>query len=446
MAAVDNILIRHIPDCAASLPQSNSARPTCPPRRCESVFPGVCLHNATCSATDLDCLCGIAWNSPILNGCSATSCDIADGLATINGTATACGIQPSPQTPALLASTIVLGAVAILCIGVRLLGRPKARSQWLQKADDWMMACNVVFVAGMIACTSLAHGYGYGKDTWTLATRDIRAVNILIYNLELLYTFILHLTKLSILYFYLQFFPCTVFPRVRTAIYVTIGLVVASGISFTMAVVFQCTPAYALWDIFNDDIPMSDRRSWRCINYNVYGYTGATINLLFDFWLMALPMPELIKLTLPMRKKIAVCFMFTVGGFVTFITIPRIFYMNHFDQTQNAMHDLLWVSFWGHVECLSSVILACIPSICIVLVRIYRRRGSSAELPGHHSPECHSPRSRAHGPRHMMESGASNESEAATGSEMTTIESRSWVDHRDGSTVSLKLPIVMTSI
>ena len=32
------------------------------------------------------------------------------------------------------------------------------------------------------------------------------------------------------------------------------------------------------------------------------------------------------------------------------------------------------MSFWGHLEGITSVILACTPSICIILARIYRRR------------------------------------------------------------------------
>jgi branched-subunit amino acid transport protein AzlD len=128
------------------------------------------------------------------------------------------------------------------------------------------------------------------------------------------YTLIIHLTKFSILYFYLQFFPFVVFPKLRTTIYVTMAATLASGLAFTMAVVFQCTPISAAWNGFDEFTPASEMASAHCINVNVYGFTGASINLAFDLWLMLLPMPELIKLTLPLRKKIAVCLMFAVGS------------------------------------------------------------------------------------------------------------------------------------
>jgi len=117
------------------------------------------------------------------------------------------------------------------------------------------------------------------------------------------------LTKLSILGFYLRFFPFVCFPGLRTAIYITIAIVVASGISFTMTITFQCTPISFLWSSFDDPGPVGS-----CIDINPYAWTSACFNFAVDLWLMALPLPELIKLSLPRRKKVVVCLMFTVGS------------------------------------------------------------------------------------------------------------------------------------
>jgi hypothetical protein len=100
----------------------------------------------------------------------------------------------------------------------------------------------------------------------------------------------------------------------RTTIYATIVATIASGVGFTAAIVFQCTPINSLWNAFNEDILPPDRVSWHCININAFGWSGATINLVLDMWLMLLPMAELIKLSLPLRKKIVVCLMFAVGS------------------------------------------------------------------------------------------------------------------------------------
>ena len=131
----------------------------------------------------------------------------------------------------------------------------------------------------------------------------------LIYNLEIYYTLINMLTKLSILGFFLRFFPFVVFPALRIIIYVTISIVAASGLSFTAAIVFQCTPISYLWSAFDDPPPAGT-----CIDINIYGWTVAAFNFALDLWLMMLPMPELLKLSLPRRKKVVVCLMFAVGS------------------------------------------------------------------------------------------------------------------------------------
>ena len=127
--------------------------------------------------------------------------------------------------------------------------------------------------------------------------------------MELYYTLINMLTKLSILGFYLRFFPFVLFPGLRTAIYVTIGITAASGISFAFTIIFQCTPISFFWSGFDDPVPAGS-----CIDINIYAWTVASFNFALDLWLLVLPMPELLKLSLPRRKKVVVCLMFAVGS------------------------------------------------------------------------------------------------------------------------------------
>lgn len=38
------------------------------------------LQESSCDEADLDCLCPVAWGSPVLDGCTMQSCDIAQAL------------------------------------------------------------------------------------------------------------------------------------------------------------------------------------------------------------------------------------------------------------------------------------------------------------------------------------------------------------------------------
>ncbi|GAB1316037.1 hypothetical protein MFIFM68171_06247 [Madurella fahalii] len=327
--------------------------------------------NSTCAPTDTGCVCGVVMASPLMKGCAMQSCNMGDALGTTNGTATACNVPVRDKGALLYVVTTALCAIALACIFMRLLGAPTAQKKWTQVADDWYMIGNTVLLVGMMVCTILIHHNNYGRDIWALTTGQIRNIMILIYNLEIYYTLINMLTKLSILGFYLRFFPFVVFPGLRTAIYITIAITVASGISFTMSIVFQCTPISFFWSTFDDPPPVGS-----CTNINVYGWTVASFNFALDFWLLALPMPELLKLRLPPRKKVVVCLMFAVGSFVTIVTIPRLMSMAAFKNTTNPTYDLYEVSLWGHVEATVCVILACIPRISILFMRISRNYSS----------------------------------------------------------------------
>ncbi|KAK3984420.1 hypothetical protein QBC44DRAFT_375184 [Cladorrhinum sp. PSN332] len=321
---------------------------------------------STCSPTDTGCACKLVLASPLMSGC-AMSCNVGDAFSTINGTATACNIPMRDNGAVLYIATTVLCSIALVSILMRLLSTPTSQKSWINVADDWYMIANAILLIGIMACTILIYHNKYGRDIWTLNKRQIKNILILLYNLEIYYTLINMLTKLSILGFYLRFFPFIVFPGLRTAIYITIAVTTASGISFTMSIVFQCTPINFFWSRF-DDLPSIGS----CININAYAWTVAIFNFALDLWLLALPMPELFKLSLPLRKKIVVCLMFAVGGFVTIVSVPRIISMASFKSTINPTYDLVEVSFWGHVEASVCVILACIPRISIFFMRIYR--------------------------------------------------------------------------
>jgi hypothetical protein len=126
-----------------------------------------------------------------------------------------------------------------------------------------------------------------------------------------MYTLIITLTKLSILCFYLRIFPFAVFPTLRTIIFVTMAVTSASGLAFCMTMLFQCTPVNSYWDFLD----YNERgEAMQCININACGWSHAAITISLDLWLMALPLPELLKLNLSWRRKVRVCLMFLVGG------------------------------------------------------------------------------------------------------------------------------------
>jgi len=89
------------------------------------------------------------------------------------------------------------------------------------------------------------------------------------------------------------------------------GVTAASGLAFSLAMVFQCTPIDSFWNF----LEYNERGdAWQCININACGWSHGAVTISLDLLLMVLPMPELLRLSLPWRKKLRVCIMFAMGG------------------------------------------------------------------------------------------------------------------------------------
>jgi hypothetical protein len=113
------------------------------------------------------------------------------------------------------------------------------------------------------------------------------------------------MTKISILFFYLRIFPKR---HIRIAAYVVMGLNVAFLLVFVLITVFQCTPLEGAWRHW--DSP----HEYTCRNINAQAWGAAAGNLVLDLMTMGLPLRELYRLNLSLRKKISVMAMFCIGS------------------------------------------------------------------------------------------------------------------------------------
>jgi hypothetical protein len=109
--------------------------------------------------------------------------------------------------------------------------------------------------------------------------------------------------KFSILHFYLVIFPNK---RFRRACYVLLVISALYWISIVLETFLLCKPVEYNWN---------KKINGHCTKHlrEVYMSAGI-INLLVDFIIIAMPMPMLIRLTLPTRKKIGLIAIFSVGA------------------------------------------------------------------------------------------------------------------------------------
>lgn len=164
---------------------------------------------------------------------------------------------------------------------------------------------------------------GFGKDTWLVSADNIymiQKVGIkryilyqdknandqqLAYASQVSYFPSSGFTKLCFLFFFLRIFPAK---RVQQVIYIFIGISVAYIVACGLTITFACKPISATWTVWD-----GEHKPDYCINQNKFYLISSTFNIALDLAIVAIPLPELLKLKLSLRKKLFLISMFSVG-------------------------------------------------------------------------------------------------------------------------------------
>ena len=111
------------------------------------------------------------------------------------------------------------------------------------------------------------------------------------------------LAKLSILLQYLRILVPTrnkVFYLTHFVIWLNLLFYIAIG----LVTIFECKPREKIWKPF---LP------GRCVNFNAVLITGASVNIVSDFVILAFPIASVWRLQMAVRHKIGISAIFAVG-------------------------------------------------------------------------------------------------------------------------------------
>ncbi|KAI4751009.1 hypothetical protein E4T52_16435 [Aureobasidium sp. EXF-3400] len=195
---------------------------------------------------------------------------------------------------------------------------------------------------------------GMGKDMWFVSFDHITEILEIFYFTELLYLAAIGLTKISMLLFYLRIFPDW---KLRRAIYAMIGICGLYSVVFVTVTALQCIPVSMAWKKWDGE------HHGKCLDLNADGWASASLNIILDLIVIALPMKQLTSLNMSWQRKLGVIVMFLGGGFVTIVSILRLKYLIQFAHTDNVTWDYLPVGYWSAVETHVGVMVACAPAI-----------------------------------------------------------------------------------
>ncbi|KAK2596067.1 hypothetical protein N8I77_013575 [Diaporthe amygdali] len=184
--------------------------------------------------------------------------------------------------------------------------------------------------AGSIACTIIAIQYGFGKHAWNVKPTEILGYYHKLVAMAVTYFWTPSLTKLSVLTLIHHVYRAK-WGRVCT--WVIAAAILIYTIVFTVLVTGPCNPMGG---------------SVKCLN-NVGG-AHAALNILSDVLVIVLPIPLVHELQMPMRQKISVGILMTLGSFCLIASIGRIAFVVDIHDNPDITFCEAKVGVWSALE------------------------------------------------------------------------------------------------
>ncbi|KAI3328106.1 hypothetical protein HD806DRAFT_350269 [Xylariaceae sp. AK1471] len=250
--------------------------------------------------------------------------------------------------------------------------------------DDYLIGwATITAVAECIAGLVYGPPYGLGRHVQTLPPGNLSKYLEGDYIFSHFYDFAIVSTKLSILALYYRIFATA---KMRIFILITAALVLAWLVEMEVILGLGCRPIQGWWDA-------KVTATAKCVNKVAFTYSTNILNLIFDIWIFAMPIPIILKLNVNKEKRIALCFLFSIGLGVCAISIARlsvIFSAGSDDVTWNEV-PLGILSAW---EPCGAILVANLPIIYRTVARGFKSIGStvkSTRTAGYSSKELSSP-------------------------------------------------------
>ncbi|KAF2760398.1 hypothetical protein EJ05DRAFT_508938 [Pseudovirgaria hyperparasitica] len=313
-------------------------------------------HNTTCGPTDIPCICSDTGLQSAIEVCVLSTCTIKEALVAKNSSMTLCGAPIRDLTAITPIVTGVSGGLAVIAVSVRTFSVGN-----MIHADTVCAIIAILSAFPMGVLEMIMSHDGFGRDIWTLTPDKITRIVKFTWLTEIFYFIAVAFTKMSFLFLYLRIFPAQ---HIRRVVHVLIGFCIAYGLSFTIACILNCLPVTYIWNKWHGET------TGTCINFNGFAWAHAAINIASDLIILCLPIPELLKLSMNKKKKFYVIIMFSMGFFITIVSIIRLRSLIIFATTPNPTYDAVPTAYWSVLECYVGIICVCLPSIRVLLSRV----------------------------------------------------------------------------
>ncbi|KAI1370552.1 hypothetical protein F4677DRAFT_350367 [Hypoxylon crocopeplum] len=269
-------------------------------------------------------------------------------------------------------AAILCAAIATVALCLRLWARNFQRFDMM--ADDWLMLIALIFVYGTCAITIIGGAHGAGKHIWAVSIGDLSTVFQLLYAYTYVYAGSVSFTKLSILLFYRRLFQRgTKWFHIRLGI--AFFLCVGYPLTIWLVMAFVCKPVSHFWTQFSGT-------TGQCVDINTAFMVLTVVNMVNDIIVLMVPIPEILQLQMSTNKKVAVCGVMLLGGFVCVASIVRIWAFAEFIKAVDLTWAMAHVFLWSSIEPAVGILSACLPSLRPLYRRAKNKVSSNATKQG----------------------------------------------------------------
>lgn len=112
--------------------------------------------------------------------------------------------------------------------------------------------------------------------------------------------------------------------------------------------------------------------------HNHLRFVNAGLNIFTDVAIAILPLPVIKSLNLPKRPKLALMFIFCLGGITCIVSLLRLQSLHAVSVSQDISWDNPMAALWSNLEVNIGIICSCLPTLKTCVLRVFPRLFSSA--------------------------------------------------------------------
>ncbi|KAK0641802.1 hypothetical protein B0T16DRAFT_431481 [Cercophora newfieldiana] len=237
--------------------------------------------------------------------------------------------------------------------------------------EDWVLLVGLLFALGTDTAFLVMVQRGFGLHLEALSNADSIFVLRAFWLVQMMYKVSLQATKISLLLFYVRIFHHIAwFKKIS---YATIGFLLVYLLATTIVSVLQCRPIERAWAPGSKD---------QCIALLSFFVFNGAVAVMTDLIVLGLPLPLIWGLQLPLTQKLSLIPVFGIGVFIVTVSSLRLHALI-VTPSVDMTYDLEG-TLWTIIEFNLAIVCACLPSIRVVLVRMFPGAFRGTSLARHH--------------------------------------------------------------